>query len=166
MNYDNSNGGAEPNSFRIHLQTILNDLKAAAAGVQVIFGEKLGLYKVLAATDGLTSDELAARSGTSRHFALKWLESQVKVGYVDYDRDLQLYKISLENAALLTNEDSPAHGAIGSWELDAIYDCDPSFSEVLQSLIYIHRDLSNGESHRRIREGNKKLVAILEATAG
>ena len=143
-------------------ERILEELEAAATGVQVIIGEMLGLYKALAADDGLTAADLAERTGTSKRYAAKWLEHQVRVGHVEYDADQRRYYMQPEKAALLVGEESPAYMASGECGLDSLFDCEPSFTEVLQTFLYIHRDLSNGENGYHANPRNHRLYALLK----
>ena len=51
----------------------------------VVMGDKLGLYRALAGTTGLTPGELAERTGTSERYVREWLNNQAAGGYVAYD---------------------------------------------------------------------------------
>ena len=73
----------------------------------VVLGDKLGLYRALAAADGLTSTELAQRTGTVERYVREWLAAQAAGGYVMYDRNDQLYRLSPEQAFALTAADGP-----------------------------------------------------------
>jgi SAM-dependent methyltransferase len=46
----------------------------------VYLGDRLGLYRVLAAADGLTPDELASAAGIDERYAREWLEQQAVTG--------------------------------------------------------------------------------------
>ncbi|MGH9457388.1 MAG: methyltransferase domain-containing protein [Thermoanaerobaculia bacterium] len=76
----------------------------------VVIGEKLGLYKALAAADEpLTPGELAARTGTVERYIREWLNAQAAGGYVTYDAKTGRYSLSPEQAFTLADEDSPAY---------------------------------------------------------
>src|SRR5579859_1914988 len=62
----------------------VTDLGAAVHTGMVVIGEKLGLYKALAAGP-LSSEELAAKTGTDERYLREWLASQAAGGYVSYD---------------------------------------------------------------------------------
>ena len=51
----------------------------------VVIGDRLGLYRELAAGGPQTSAELAARTGTSERYVREWLGAQAASGWVDYD---------------------------------------------------------------------------------
>jgi predicted transcriptional regulator len=53
----------------------------------VVMGDKLGLYRALAGTDGLSPTELAERTGTAERYLREWLNAQAAGGFVAYDPD-------------------------------------------------------------------------------
>src|ERR1700759_3658713 len=75
----------------------------------VVMGDKLGLYRALAGTGGLTSSELAARTGTAERYVREWLNVQAAGGYVTYDGDSGRYELPPEQTVALTDESSPAY---------------------------------------------------------
>ena len=84
------------------------DFGAAMHAACVILGDKLGLYKGLAAGGPQTSAELATRTGTHERNVREWLASQVAGGYVSYDSAANKYFLSDEQAFTLADESSPA----------------------------------------------------------
>jgi len=86
------------------------DFGAAMHAGLVVIGEKLGLYKALAAAgEPITSEELAKRTGTTERYVREWLSSQAAGGYVTYDADSGRYSLSPEQAFTLADENSPAY---------------------------------------------------------
>jgi 2-polyprenyl-3-methyl-5-hydroxy-6-metoxy-1,4-benzoquinol methylase len=75
----------------------------------VVMGDKLGLYRALAGTDGLAPAELAERTGTTERYVREWLNAQAAGGYVQYDADSGRYSLAPEQAVALTDSDSPAY---------------------------------------------------------
>jgi SAM-dependent methyltransferase len=76
----------------------------------VVIGEKLGLYKALAAADGpITPAELAEKTQTTERYVREWLNAQAAGGYVTYHPATARYSLSPEQAFALANEDSPAY---------------------------------------------------------
>ena len=90
----------------------VTDLGAAVHTGMVVIGERLGLYKALAAGP-MTSSELAAKTNTDERYVREWLASQAAGGYVTYDDKTERFSLSPEQAFTLANEDSSAylHGA-------------------------------------------------------
>ena len=75
----------------------------------VVLGDKLGLYRALAGTGGLTPAELADRTGTSERYVREWLNNQAAGGYVAYDPGTGHYSLPPEQTVALTDSDSPAY---------------------------------------------------------
>ncbi len=84
------------------------DIAGALTASLVVIGDKLGLYRALAGSGGLTSGELAARTGTGERYVREWLSGQAASGYVTYDPETARYTLPDAHAAALTDEDSPA----------------------------------------------------------
>jgi len=93
------------NSF---LGQFVGDLGAAVHTGMVVIGEKLGLYKALAA-EPMTSAELAAKTGTDERYVREWLSSQAAGGYITYNDKADKFSLTEEQAFTLANEDSPAY---------------------------------------------------------
>jgi len=94
------------NSF---LGQFVGDLGAAVHTGMVVIGEKLGLYKTLAAEGPLTSAQLAARTKTDERYIREWLASQAAGGYVTYDDATKKFGLTEEQAFTLADENSPAY---------------------------------------------------------
>ena len=86
----------------------VGDLGAAGHAGMVVIGEKLGLYKALAAQP-MTSTELAAKTSTDERYVREWLASQAAGGYVTYDEKTNKFSLSEEQAFALATDDSPAY---------------------------------------------------------
>ena len=70
--------------LNVFIGQFVGDLGAAVHTGMVVIGEKLGLYKALAAKP-MTSAELAAKTQTDERYVREWLSSQAAGGYVTYD---------------------------------------------------------------------------------
>jgi SAM-dependent methyltransferase len=84
------------------------DLGAAFHAPAVVAGDKLGLYKALAAAGPSTPAELAAGTATSERYVTEWLAGQAAGGYVTYDPASDRYLLTEEQAFALADETSPA----------------------------------------------------------
>ena len=87
---------------------VVTDLAAAMAGVMTNLGHKLGLYRAMADSGPISSDELARRTGTNERSVREWLNGQVAGGYVQFDTNTNHYLLPPEHAFVLANPDSPA----------------------------------------------------------
>ncbi len=61
------------------------DFGATFNAALIRIGDKLGLYKALAAGGPQTSTELAKKTGTAERYVREWLSAQAAGGYVTYD---------------------------------------------------------------------------------
>jgi len=86
----------------------INDFGATLHATCVNIGDKLGLYKGLAAGGPQTSAELAKRTSTTERYVREWLASQAAGGYVTLDAATGRYSLSEEQAFTLADENSPA----------------------------------------------------------
>jgi len=84
------------------------DFGAAFHTALVRVGDKLGLYKTLAANGPQTSAELAKRTNTAERYVREWLCNQAAGGYVMYDASTGKFYLSEEQAFALADENSPA----------------------------------------------------------
>jgi SAM-dependent methyltransferase len=86
----------------------VGDLGAAVHTGMVVIGERLGLYKALAAQP-MSSAELAAKTATDERYVREWLSSQAAGGYVTYDEKTNKFSLTEEQAFALADENSPAY---------------------------------------------------------
>ncbi len=84
------------------------DLGAVVHAGMVVIGDRLGLYKALAASPA-TAHELALRTRTDPRYVREWLSSQAAGGYVEYDAASDKFSLTAEQAFTLADEDSPAY---------------------------------------------------------
>jgi SAM-dependent methyltransferase len=98
------------------LHRAVGDFGAIVSGAMVVIGDKLGLYKALAAGGPLTSEELAEQTGTVERYVRDWLVNQAAGGYLEYDAAAGRYSLPPEQALALTNEDSP-YCVVGGFQL-------------------------------------------------
>jgi 2-polyprenyl-3-methyl-5-hydroxy-6-metoxy-1,4-benzoquinol methylase len=87
----------------------VDEVGATLNAALVVMGDKLGLYRALAGTGGLTSAELAERTGTAERYVREWLNAQAAGGFVSYDPEAERYALPPEQAVALTDSDSPAY---------------------------------------------------------
>ena len=88
------------------LDTAVGDLGAAVSATLVLVGDRLGLYKALAA-ESLTSDELAHKTGTNERYVREWLGNQGASGYVQFDPDTGEWSMTTEQAMCLADPNGP-----------------------------------------------------------
>ena len=105
----------DTNKLEQFLAQFVTDLGATVHAGMVVIGDRLGLYKALAAGP-LTPKELAAITRTDERYVREWLSSQAAGGYITYNRETQKFGMTEEQALTLANEDGPAY-LPGAFEL-------------------------------------------------
>jgi SAM-dependent methyltransferase len=84
------------------------DFGATFHAALIRIGDKLGLYKALAAGGPQTAGELARNTGTAERYVREWLCSQAAGGYATYDSGTGKFHLTEEQAFALADESSPA----------------------------------------------------------
>jgi 2-polyprenyl-3-methyl-5-hydroxy-6-metoxy-1,4-benzoquinol methylase len=92
----------------------VGDVGSLLAGSMVVIGDRLGLYRAMSGAGAVTSEQLAAKTGTNERYVREWLAAQAAAGYVIYAGDGS-YELPEEHAIALTDENSPAFVA-GAFE--------------------------------------------------
>jgi SAM-dependent methyltransferase len=112
---------------------MLGDVGAAMNASLMLIGDKLKLYKTLAAKGPMTSAELAQATSTGERYIREWLAAQAASGYVDYDAASAKFSMTPEQAMVLGDEDSPVFmGAIGDL-IEASFLDEPKISDAFKS---------------------------------
>ncbi len=114
------------------LGKVVGDFGAALSSTLVYIGQKLGLYKALAAAGPVTPAELAERTGTVERYVREWLINQATGGYVEYDPASGRYHLLPEQAVALTDESSPFFVGGGFYVIKAMVNAQPRISEAFQ----------------------------------
>ena len=95
---------------------VVGELGATVNAGLIVIGDRLGLYKAMAAAGPVTPSELAEKTGTAERYVREWLNAQAAGGFVEYNPETQRYLLPAEQAMALANEDSPAF-VCGAFEL-------------------------------------------------
>jgi SAM-dependent methyltransferase len=93
-------------AFMAFVGKFAGDLGAVVAAGNVVLGDRLGLYRALAADGPLTAAELASRTGTDTRYVTEWLAGQAAGGYLEYAADGR-YSLTPEQALALANPAGP-----------------------------------------------------------
>lgn len=112
----------EINEDKMHqfLGKVVGDFGASLSSSLAYIGQKLGLYKAMAAEGPLTPAELAEKTGTTERYVREWLVNQASGGYVEYDAASGRYSLNPEQAAALTDEHSPFYVGGGFFVVKAM----------------------------------------------
>jgi SAM-dependent methyltransferase len=85
----------------------IRDLGALMHASTVLVGDRLGLYRAMADCRWLLPAELADRTETNTRYVAEWLAAQAASGYADYDPHTGRFRLSEEQAVVLTSEFNP-----------------------------------------------------------
>jgi SAM-dependent methyltransferase len=96
-----------PDRLNAFVGKMLVDIGSAMNASLILLGDKLGLYKELAAKGPITSADLAKATGTTERYVREWLSAQAASGYVEYDAKTDKFSMLPEQAMALADEDSP-----------------------------------------------------------
>jgi 2-polyprenyl-3-methyl-5-hydroxy-6-metoxy-1,4-benzoquinol methylase len=97
-----------PDKLNEFLGKAIVDFGATFNAALIRIGDKLGLYKGLAAGGPQTPGELAKRTGTTERYVREWLSAQAAGGYVMYDPAAGKFHLSEEQAFAMADDNSPA----------------------------------------------------------
>lgn len=92
--------------FHAAVVRFLGDVGAVMTAASVLIGDKLGLYKALAADGPQNASELAARTKTHERYVREWLANQAAAGYLGYDAATGRFELPVEHGPLLADDAS------------------------------------------------------------
>jgi 2-polyprenyl-3-methyl-5-hydroxy-6-metoxy-1,4-benzoquinol methylase len=115
------------------LGQVVGDLGAAMSAACVVVGHKLGLYRAMAGAGAITSDELAALTGTTERYIREWLVNQAAGGYLAYDPSSGRYRLPPEQAVALADASSPAYVVGGFQVVAALAKAEPRITEAFRT---------------------------------
>jgi SAM-dependent methyltransferase len=112
---------------------VLVDMGAMANASLIRLGDRLNLYKELAAGGPMTAAELAAATGTTERYVREWLAAQAASGYVDYHSVSAKFSMNAEQAMVFADENSPVFlAAIGDLVAAMVTD-EPKVADAFRS---------------------------------
>ncbi len=103
------------------LGKVVTEMGAAANGSLVMLGDKLGLFKALANSEAMRSEELANATGTTERYVREWLGAQAGSGYIMYDAQSDSYSMTPEQAAVFGDETSPVFMTGAFYAISSVY---------------------------------------------
>jgi 2-polyprenyl-3-methyl-5-hydroxy-6-metoxy-1,4-benzoquinol methylase len=89
------------------VRKVLGDTSATMTTLLASIGDRLGLFKDLAANGPGSSAEVARRTGTNERYVREWLGGMTASGYVEYDAVTDRFSLPAEHAAALATEGGP-----------------------------------------------------------
>ena len=138
---------------------VLGDLGGTANADLVIVGDRLGLYRALAAIGPAGARELDEATGTHERYVREWLAAQAASGYVTYDPGTGRFHMTAEQAMLLADEESPVYMAGGFFAAAAAIGDERRLAEVFRT----GRGVAWGEHHDCLFCGTEKFFRPSDA---
>jgi SAM-dependent methyltransferase len=89
------------------VEKLVDDVGTAMRGALCYIGDRLRIFKAMAATGPVTVDELARYTELSPRYLKEWLAAMVAAGYVEYNPETARYLLPPEHAAPLADETFP-----------------------------------------------------------
>ncbi|HVN89416.1 MAG TPA: class I SAM-dependent methyltransferase [Candidatus Binataceae bacterium] len=82
------------------------DFGAALTVALAFIGDRLGLFRLMAAGEPMTPAEIAARAGLNERYVREWASAMATAGYLDYRPEDGRFRMAPEQAMVLTREDN------------------------------------------------------------
>lgn len=111
----------------------LGDTSGTMATVLAVLGDRLGLFKDLAASGPATSDQLASRTGIAKRYAREWLGGMAAAGYLEYEPATAVFTLPAEHIPVLAEEGGP-------YFLGGLYQMLPDWLAQLDGIASAFRD--------------------------
>jgi SAM-dependent methyltransferase len=86
---------------------VIGDLSGTMTTLFCSIGDRLGLFRDLAAQGPATSEELAERTGINERYAAEWLRGLAAAGYLEREGDTGRYALPPEHSPALAQEAGP-----------------------------------------------------------
>jgi hypothetical protein len=98
---------AEAAAAEAFVGRVIGDFAGLASSLMAAIGDRLGLFKALAAGGPATSAELAQRTGVQERYAREWLSAMASARYLSYDAAGGRFDLPKEHAPVLAEEGGP-----------------------------------------------------------
>jgi len=89
------------------VERVVDDVGTALRGGLCYIGDKLRIFKAMAATGPVTVEELARHTGLNSRYLKEWLGAMVTATYIEYNPETGRYLLPPEHAAPLADETFP-----------------------------------------------------------
>ena len=100
----------DPDALKEYAKLVFGSLEGAMTAAMVYLGDRMGLFRVLAEQESVTSEELAGMTGLSERWLREWLHQQGAAGVLEYTGDGR-FSLAPEGVVVLADESHPAFGA-------------------------------------------------------
>jgi len=115
------------------LGTMVNELGAMANGALVVTGDRLGLYRALAADGPMTAEELADATSTAPRYVQEWLAAQSASGFIEYDGATERFSMTPEQIMVFADDNSPVLMTGGFYSATALVKGEAALAEAFRT---------------------------------
>src|ERR1700710_55098 len=122
-----------PDKLNSFMGKMVGDFGTALNASLMLIGDKLGLYKALAAKGPMNGAELAQATNTAERYVREWLAAQAASGYVEYDAAAGKFSMTPEQTLALGDEDSPVFMGAAASLISAAFLDEPKISEAFKT---------------------------------
>lgn len=123
----------DPEKMEAFMNKMVGDMGAAISAALVLLGDRLGLYKALAASGPSSPAELAEAAGAAERYVREWLSAQAAADYVSYDAASGRFYMTPEQATVFADEDSPMFIAGGYEVIASMVRDEPKVAQAFRS---------------------------------
>jgi SAM-dependent methyltransferase len=99
----------DPQKLNALLGQAVADMGAALHSALIVIGDRLGLYRAMAAGEPFTPAELSRRTGTTERYVREWLNANAAAHYIEYDAATSTYFMTPEQSFALAQDDTAVH---------------------------------------------------------
>ena len=104
-----NHGTFDKERAKIFTHKVLEDMAGAVALHLCVIGDRLGLFKDLAANGPAEASKFAARNEVDERYAREWLEGLAAAGYLEFDEDSTKFFLPPEHTRPLAEESHPLY---------------------------------------------------------
>jgi hypothetical protein len=112
---------------------VVEQISATMTTLLGAVGDRLGLFKNLAAEGPATSAELASRTNLNERYLREWLGGMATAGYLNYDGATKRFSLPAEHASVLAQENGP-------FFVGGMYQMLPAFTGVFDQVLTAFRN--------------------------
>jgi 2-polyprenyl-3-methyl-5-hydroxy-6-metoxy-1,4-benzoquinol methylase len=143
----------DPDLIKLFSFQVFSKLEGAVTAGMIHLGDTLGLYVALAASEGLTSSELASSTVLHERWVREWLHNQISarvISCVDVSSDDPVFYLTPEAKAVLATPEHPAYG-MGMFH---------RLPQTMRALEYMPESFATGIGHDYDSHGPEGAVGI------
>jgi hypothetical protein len=82
------------------------DFGASLTVALAYIGDRLGVFRLMAAGEPMTSRQIAERTGLKERYLREWASTMAAAGYIEYHPADATFRMNREQAMVLTREDN------------------------------------------------------------